>query len=369
MKALIERIWIESAALTVCCAVMLAAFIACALGVMIDPRTITGVPAWLKPAKFAISTAIFFGTIAWLFQYLTVWPRFNNDRVDGCFPSSWFVEVGIIDVQAARGTTSHFNVGTPLDSALFLIMGVAIGVLWALSVGVAYALFRQPFANQTWGWSLRLGMLIFVLGAATGGIMLFTGARTVAGACGSSERRVDRRPHGRGSRRRRRIARCRLEPASRRPAHPSFLWLTRAPDSAVSRLAHFALPRQHASALHRRCRISGVHRNPDVAGPARTVRRRTRCGHSRRVRDLGTGDRRVRRHLVVEGIRTTMTPERSFSAIQPWCSDRLAGLAFAGRTRWASRIATGVVIPLLIAVLYTGLVAAHWGGAQGGFGT
>jgi hypothetical protein len=82
------------------------------------------------------------------------------------------LEVGIIDVQAARGTTSHFNHGTPLDFTLFLIMGVAIGVLWAISVGVAYALFRQPFANQTWGWSLRLGMLIFVLGAATGGLML-----------------------------------------------------------------------------------------------------------------------------------------------------------------------------------------------------
>jgi hypothetical protein len=51
-------------------------------------------------------------------------------------------------------------------------MGVAIGVLWAISVGIAYALFRQPFEDQTWGWSLRLGMLIFVLGAATGGLML-----------------------------------------------------------------------------------------------------------------------------------------------------------------------------------------------------
>ena len=37
--------------------------------------------------------------------------------------------------------------------------------------------------------------------------------------------------------------------------------------------------------------------------------------------------------------------------------------------RWAARVATGVVIPLVIAVLYAGLVAAHWGDAQGGFGT
>jgi hypothetical protein len=171
VSVLFEKVWTESAALTVCCAVMLGAFIACALGIVIDPHTITGVPAWLKPAKFAISSAIFTGTIAWLFQYISIWPRFK--RIAGWMLSIILVlEVGIIDVQAARGTTSHFNHGTPLDFALFLIMGVAIGVLWAISVGIAYALFRQPFANQTWGWSLRLGMLIFVLGAATGGFML-----------------------------------------------------------------------------------------------------------------------------------------------------------------------------------------------------
>jgi hypothetical protein len=82
------------------------------------------------------------------------------------------LEVAIIDVQAARGTTSHFNAATPLDGALFAVMGAAIGFLWLGSVAVLIALFRQKFENPAWGWLLRLGMLTTVLGSAGGGLML-----------------------------------------------------------------------------------------------------------------------------------------------------------------------------------------------------
>jgi hypothetical protein len=150
---------------------MFAAFVASAIGIFIDPRIIAGVPAWLKPTKFGISTAIFAGTIAWLFQYITIWPRLK--RVSGWILSIILVlEVGIIDVQAARGTTSHFNMAHTLDFVLFQIMGAAIGMLLLISAAIAYALCRQPFANRPWGWSLRLGSLIFVLGAGSGGIMV-----------------------------------------------------------------------------------------------------------------------------------------------------------------------------------------------------
>jgi hypothetical protein len=171
MTSLWKKLWTESAPLTACCILMLAVFVVSAAGIFIDPRIITGAPAWLKPAKFAISTAIFSGSIAWLFQYLTVWPRLK--RASGWMLTIILVlEVALIDVQAARGMTSHFNVSTTADSILFEIMGIAIGMLLVISAGIAWALFRQPFANRTWGWSLRLGMLICVLGAACGGIML-----------------------------------------------------------------------------------------------------------------------------------------------------------------------------------------------------
>jgi hypothetical protein len=167
----VEKAWLDSAPLTAASLLMLGVFVASAAGIVLDSRMITGVPAWLKPSKFAISTAIFCGTMAWLFRYITVWPRFV--RAMGWVLAAMLVqEVAIIDVQAVRGTTSHFNVGTGLDAALFGIMGVSILLLWLASVGVLVALFRQRFPDPAWGWWLRMGMLITVLGSAAGGLML-----------------------------------------------------------------------------------------------------------------------------------------------------------------------------------------------------
>ena len=58
------------------------------------------------------------------------------------------LEVVLIDMQAWRGTTSHFNVGTPLDAAVFGIMGGAIVVADPVGVAVAVALWRQRFADE-----------------------------------------------------------------------------------------------------------------------------------------------------------------------------------------------------------------------------
>jgi hypothetical protein len=167
----LKKLWSASAPLTAACVLMLAAFAASVAGIFLDHRIITGVPAWLKPAKFAISTAIYTGTVAWLFRYISVWPKFTR-AMGWIIAMVLILEVGIIDVQAARGTTSHFNIATTLDVALFGVMGASIIILWLASVGVLAALFRQRFPNKAWGWALRLGMLITVLGSASGGLML-----------------------------------------------------------------------------------------------------------------------------------------------------------------------------------------------------
>src|SRR5712691_3579627 len=106
----IRKAWSDSAPLTATSLLMLVAFLGSAAGIFLDDRIIIGMPAWLKPAKFAISTAIFSGTLAWLYRYIHVWPRFV--RAMGWVVSAVLIlEVAIIDVQAARGVTSHFNVG------------------------------------------------------------------------------------------------------------------------------------------------------------------------------------------------------------------------------------------------------------------
>jgi len=150
---------------------MLGALAVSVTGLIVDDRLITGAPAWLKPAKFATSTAIYSFTVAWLLTYIGKWPRLMR-WMARVIAFVLVFEVAIIDVQAARGITSHFNVTTPGNAILFSTMGAAIGVLWLCSAVIAVALFWQPFADRAWGWALRLGMTITVLGAGMGGMML-----------------------------------------------------------------------------------------------------------------------------------------------------------------------------------------------------
>jgi hypothetical protein len=166
----LRRLWSSDAPLTATGLLSLAALMGFAAGLWLDPRVITGAPAWLKPAKFAVSIAIYALTLAWMFTYLRDWPRMR--RIVGRMTAVVLIgELAIIALQAWRGTTSHFNVGTLLDGVLFTVMGMAIAVQTLTSIAVAVALWRQPFADRALGWALRFGMIITIIGASTGGLM------------------------------------------------------------------------------------------------------------------------------------------------------------------------------------------------------
>jgi hypothetical protein len=151
------------------------------LGLLLDPRIITGAPAWLKPLKFAVSTAIYAFTLAWVFTFLPNWPRLR--RIVGTGTAAAFVlEVAMISGQAYRGTTSHFNVATPLDAVIFAAMGSIIAAQTVLAAALLIAVWRQRFADPALGWALRLGLLLTVLGASTGGLMTQPTAAQIARA-------------------------------------------------------------------------------------------------------------------------------------------------------------------------------------------
>jgi hypothetical protein len=167
---LFDRMWTASQPLMVVGGLMLVVSIPSAIGIFTDARIITGAPAWLKPFKFAISTAIYSLTLAWIFTRLTAWPRMR--RVVGWTTAIVFVlEVAIIDLQAWRGTTSHFNATTPLNRTLFFVMGTAIMIQTAVSVWTAVALWKQRFDDRALGWALRFGMILTIAGALTGPLM------------------------------------------------------------------------------------------------------------------------------------------------------------------------------------------------------
>jgi hypothetical protein len=94
-------------------------FFGLVVGLAIDPRTVTGAPVWMKPAKFAASIAVYGATLTWLLSFV------RDRRPVLVAVVSWVTtillggELAIIAFQAARGTTSHFNNASPFDAALF----------------------------------------------------------------------------------------------------------------------------------------------------------------------------------------------------------------------------------------------------------
>src|SRR5215212_12107977 len=93
---------------------MVAVAAAALVGLAVDPRTITGAPAWMKPLKFAISIAAYGGTLLWMLTFIPERPRLVA-------AISWGVlfalglEMALIVMQVLRNTTSHFNQATPFD--------------------------------------------------------------------------------------------------------------------------------------------------------------------------------------------------------------------------------------------------------------
>jgi hypothetical protein len=140
------------------------------LGLIVDPRVITGAPAWMKPLKFAVSIAIYGATLLWMLTFIPDRPRLVAAISWGLFLTLG-IEIVLIVMQVLRNTTSHFNVTTPLDAAVFTVMGALISGLWLLNAVVAFLLARRRFAAPPIVWGVRLGLIAGLLGMAVAFLM------------------------------------------------------------------------------------------------------------------------------------------------------------------------------------------------------
>ena len=181
---MLKRLWQTSPALIATAALMLGVLAGATVGLAVDQTVVSGAPAWLKPAKFAVSIVIYTVTLAWIFTFMPEWRR-TRRFVGWITAVTMVIEIAIIAGQAWRGTTSHFNVATGADAVLFAIMGAAIVLQTLASIAVAVALWRQRFDDRSLGWALRFGVAITIAGALTGGLMTRpTGAQLEAARAG-----------------------------------------------------------------------------------------------------------------------------------------------------------------------------------------
>src|ERR1700691_6214090 len=181
MKHRFSVLFAAAPALTILGFIMAADLVFALCGLVVDRRVITGAPAWLKPAKFGFSTMIAAWSFALCMACTTIWPRLVR-ALDIVLAACLFLEIALIDMQAARGTSSHFNIATRFDSAVFAVMGVSIACIWLAMLLLTVVLFRQSFASSAWGWSLRLGMVLALAGTGSGALMVLPSPQQLAAA-------------------------------------------------------------------------------------------------------------------------------------------------------------------------------------------
>ncbi|MBI3235483.1 MAG: hypothetical protein HYZ42_15835 [Bacteroidetes bacterium] len=85
-------------------------------------KQVNNVSAWYKPFKFAVSIGIYAWTMIWYCSYL---PSFNMALFNWSVIILLGFEIVYIAIQANKAQLSHFNLSTPLYSALYGLMGLA----------------------------------------------------------------------------------------------------------------------------------------------------------------------------------------------------------------------------------------------------
>ena len=147
-----------------------------------DTMQVGGRYRLIKPLNFTVSMAMYLVTVVILLDYLRAsmwWKKVIGWEVSICILTA----ITCITMQAARGTTSHFNNSTPFNSAVSSVMdivdpvnGVFVLVLLIFALRFKYDVSRSSQLGIT------LGLFLFLAGSAIGGVMVAQGQSVVGGA-------------------------------------------------------------------------------------------------------------------------------------------------------------------------------------------
>lgn len=156
----------------------LLALVVCALLSIGDQRLVLGINVWIKPMKFLVSIAAFVWTVAWFMPEASS-PNLRR-TVSRVIGTSMTIENLCIIGQAVRGTTSHYNNATPVDAIVFSVMGLTILINTVAMLVFLLILRRDTPAHRAgYLWGIRMGVVIFLLASAEGGLLVGNQAHTV----------------------------------------------------------------------------------------------------------------------------------------------------------------------------------------------
>lgn len=167
---LLRRVWSVNSTLTIFVIASALLLLAGVVGMLVDPRIVLGMPNWAKSTKFGISLLLYGATLLWILPMITRRARLAQ-FLGHATGVTLTLEVVLLALQAVRGVPMHFNVATTFDATLWRVMGGSIILFWLVTLVLVVVLLFQPMANRVLAWSVRLGMLVTLIGLTQGFIM------------------------------------------------------------------------------------------------------------------------------------------------------------------------------------------------------
>ena len=138
-----------------------------------------GPVSWRKPTTFGVSFGLTLITVSWVTRYLRIGSRARVALL-GVFAADCVVEVAGITVQAWRHVPSHFNMQTPQNAAVSMMLAGGGAILVAVLVSLAVYAFRgNPSLPASMGLALRAGFVTLLIGLASGVAMIARGVTLV----------------------------------------------------------------------------------------------------------------------------------------------------------------------------------------------
>jgi hypothetical protein len=143
-----------------------------------------GINAYIKPFKFAVSTYFYSWTMAWFIGYL---PNFNPTIFNWIIIITLGFEIFYIALQASKGELSHYNVSSPIKSFLYTMMALMATIATIATAYIAVLFFGNSVSElpDYYLWSIRLGLIIFVIFSFEGFAMGSRMTHTIGGLDGS----------------------------------------------------------------------------------------------------------------------------------------------------------------------------------------
>jgi NO-binding membrane sensor protein with MHYT domain len=136
-----------------------------------DDRLLLGISVWAKPFKFAISIAVYFGTMTIFVEYMPQgYFAKKRGRLLTVIPvATALFEMVYIAIQAALGEPSHYNRETSFNATMYTLMGIGATAMVAALLWMGMSIARSNKLSNPMVLAIVIGLVLtFLLGGGFG---------------------------------------------------------------------------------------------------------------------------------------------------------------------------------------------------------